>query len=55
MAGRADVASVTTDRHANARDRKRKAKREGRAMRGDRSVFVIAQAIVKRGRAAREG
>jgi hypothetical protein len=45
---------VSTDRHANARDRKRDKSRHQDAMRGKRSVFEVQKAIVKRGRQARE-
>lgn len=43
--------STTTDRHANARDRKRERAMEQKTMRGNRSVFEIQKAIVKRGKA----
>ena len=46
--------STTTDRHANARDRKRERAKEAKVMRGNRSVFEIQKAIVKRGRKARQ-
>lgn len=45
--------SQYTDRHANARDRKRKRAIEKKAMRGNRSVFEIQKAIVKRSREAK--
>lgn len=45
--------STTTDRHANARDRKAKRAKTNKVMRGNRSVFEIQKAIVKRGREAR--
>ena len=41
------------DRHANARDRKYAAKLREKTMRGNRSVFEIQKAIVKRGKAAK--
>lgn len=45
--------STHTDRHANARDRKREKARTSKAMRGNRSVFVIQDTIIKRGKAAK--
>ena len=42
------------DRHANQRDRKRDKRQRDKLMRGNRSVFEIQKAIVKRGREARE-
>lgn len=36
------------DRHASARDRKARASAKGKAMRGNRSVFVMAAAQAKR-------
>jgi hypothetical protein len=39
---------MNTDRHANARDRKAAAAVKGKAMRGNRSVFIIAAAQAKR-------
>lgn len=40
--------STGTDRHANARDRKREKARLGKAMRGERSVFLIQEQLGKR-------
>lgn len=37
-----------TDRHADSRDRKARAKSKSKAMRGNRSVFVMAAAQAKR-------
>lgn len=42
------------DRHADKRDRKRDKRVKSSLMRGNRSVFEIQKAIVKRGRQARE-
>jgi hypothetical protein len=44
----------TTDRHVNARDRKRKRRKYQQVMRGNRSVFLIEQELGKRAKAARD-
>jgi hypothetical protein len=43
------------DRHARARDKKREKREQDRRMRGNRSVFEIQKAVVKRAKKAREG
>ena len=43
---------MATDRHANARDRKLRKRKTQDQMRGKRSVYEIARAIVKRGKRA---
>jgi hypothetical protein len=45
--------SYTTDRHANARDRKRANSRK--MVVTNRSIFVIQEVIAKRGREAKAG
>ena len=48
------MTSTTTDRHANARERKRKRALENKTMRGSRLLFEVQRAVVKRGRKARK-
>lgn len=53
MAGMKDYNRADGDRHANQRDKKRDKRMQQRLMRGNRSVFEIQKAIVKRGKEAK--